>query len=244
LPAGLVNESFATCLSRVRQRIEAAAQRAGRDTDEVVLVAVTKTVAIERIYEAVEAGQSVFGENRVQEAAGKVAALQEQHPEVHWHLIGHLQTNKAKAAADLFSLIESVDSQKLAARLDGYAAGLGKPLSVLLEVNVAGEPSKSGFSPEALGSCISDLLALPNLELRGLMMIAPPVSDPEEVRWVFRSLRRLRDHLRDRFDTPGFTELSMGMTDDFEVAVEEGATMVRIGRALFGERPPPRRHRL
>ena len=203
----------------------------------MTLVAVTKTFPVEAIRSAAAAGQRVFGENRVQEGVAKIFKLRDELPEVQWHLIGHLQTNKVKAAVQVFSLIESVDSLRLASRLDRYAGAAGKRLPILLEVNVAGEASKSGFAPDGLPLVVGQILGLPNLEVSGLMTVAPLVSDPEDARWVFRSLRALRERLRAQFPLEEFPELSMGMSDDFEVAVEEGATMVRIGRALFGERP-------
>jgi pyridoxal phosphate enzyme (YggS family) len=220
-------------LAAVRASIERARLAAGR-TDEVLLVAVTKTVGPDAVREAYQAGQRVFGENRVQEGREKIAALSGEMADACWHLIGHLQTNKARQAAGSFALIESVDSIRLAARLDQVAGPSSVP--VLLEVNVAGEESKSGFQSEELRGAMAELRSMEHLELRGLMTVAPLVADPEEVRPVFRRLRELRDELRDEFDLRGFDQLSMGMTNDFPVAVEEGATMVRVGRALFGER--------
>jgi hypothetical protein len=171
------------------------------------------------------AGIAHVGENRVQEAAAKILAL--RGLPVTWHLVGHLQTNKAKTALELFDIIHSVDSLHLAEVLSHRAE---RPLPVLLEVNVTGEVSKFGFSPDDVAAAAQAIPRLPHVDLRGLMTVAPFVSDPETVRPVFRELRRLRDAL-------GLRELSMGMTDDFEVAIEEGATLVRIGRAIFGERP-------
>jgi pyridoxal phosphate enzyme (YggS family) len=222
-------------LEEARAMIREATRRADRP-DEVKLVAVTKTVAPELVLEAYAAGQYIFGENRVQEAVEKIETLVPSMPDAVWHLIGHLQTNKAKQAVLHFPVIESVDSVKLAARLDGYAAGLGRRLEILLEVNVAGEASKSGFSLETLRRSLPDLMQLQQLDLRGLMTIAPLTSHPEEVRWVFRALRHARDELRETYSLTRLDELSMGMSGDFPVAIEEGATIVRIGRALFGER--------
>ncbi|MBV9282269.1 MAG: YggS family pyridoxal phosphate-dependent enzyme [Chloroflexi bacterium] len=214
-----------------------AAERAKRLPDEVSLVAVTKTVPAAAIREAARAGQGTFGENRVQEAEVKIGEIRSELPDLRWHLIGHLQTNKARPAVQLFSLIESVDSVRLARRLDASAAAAGLRVAVLLEVNVAAEGSKSGFLREDLRGALADIFRLTHLEVRGLMTIAPLVDDAEEVRWVFRALRELRDELRERYGAPGMRELSMGMSNDFPVAIEEGATMVRVGRALFGERP-------
>jgi pyridoxal phosphate enzyme (YggS family) len=224
-------------LARVRQAIDEAAERAGRP-GAVTLVAVTKTMSPERVREAWAAGQRVFGENRVQEGTEKIAVLAEEMPAASWHLIGHLQSNKARSAVMAFSLIESVDSVRLARKLNDLAGLQGRRLPVLLEVNVGGEASKSGVATEEVWQAFPQLLELANLEVRGLMTVAPLVGNPEEVRPVFRRLRELRDGLRERFQADDCHELSMGMSDDFGVAIEEGATMVRIGRAIFGERPP------
>ena len=216
-------------LVRLRRRVARAAERAGRSPAEVTIVAVSKSLPASAIEEAAAAGIAHIGENRVQEAAAKLPSL--RHLPVTWHLVGHLQTNKTKTALDLFDIIHSVDSLRLAEVLSHRPPEAGA-LPVLLEVNVAGEPSKFGFSPQQALQAAEAIARLPHLEVRGLMTVAPLVSDPEEVRLVFRDLRRLRDAL-------GLAELSMGMTDDFEVAIEEGATLVRIGRAIFGERQTP-----
>jgi pyridoxal phosphate enzyme (YggS family) len=224
-----------TRLSAIREAIDRASAAAGR-TDVVTLVAVSKTVDGERILEAYAAGQRVFGENRVQEGAAKIERLRSTAPGAHWHLLGHLQTNKVRPAVEHFSFVESVDSLRIADKLNAAAEAIGQRLPVLLEVNVGGEESKGGFEIDLFRASIPHLIRLPNLELRGLMTVAPLASDPEDVSWVFRRLRELRDGVRDRFELPRFTDLSMGMTNDFEVAVREGATMVRIGRAIFGDR--------
>lgn len=213
-------------LARLRERIAAACERADRSPNEVTLVGVSKGFPAEAVAEAVVAGLQEVGENRVQEAAGKIEALAAMGLRPHWHLVGHLQTNKAKTASDLFAIIHSVDSLRLAQELSRRAH---RPVAILLEVNVAQEASKFGFAPGELSSASSAIAALPNLDVRGLMTVAPLADDPETLRPVFRQLRELRDSL-------GLRELSMGMTDDFEVAIEEGATMVRIGRAIFGPR--------
>jgi pyridoxal phosphate enzyme (YggS family) len=213
----------------VRQRIERACRRAGRAPDGVTLVAVTKTVAPPAIAAAFAAGISHFGENRVQEAVAKIQQLSDLTPRPTWHMVGHLQTNKAKTAVEIFDLVHSVDSVRLAEALNQRTR---KTLPVLLEVNVADEDSKSGFSMADVTSALKELSTLPRLVIKGLMTVAPLVDDPEQVRPVFRRLCSLRDSLR-------LEHLSMGMTDDFEVAIEEGATMVRIGRAIFGERRTP-----
>jgi pyridoxal phosphate enzyme (YggS family) len=206
----------------------------------VTLVAVTKTVPVEVIREAIALGHRAFGENRVQEAVPKIDELSFEAPDIRWHLVGHLQTNKAKLAAERFSMVESVDSVRLASRLDAHAASLGRRLPALLEVNIAGEQSKWGFCPQEVGTAATEISQLPHLNIRGLMTVAPMVSHAEDVRWVFRALRQLRDGLRERTPSLQLPELSMGMSHDFEVALEEGATIVRIGRALFGERLPAR----
>ena len=216
------------------ERIAGAAQRAGRDPAEVELVAVSKTVAVDRLKSAVEAGLTVLGENRVQEAESKVADL----PGVAWHLVGPLQSNKARRAVALFSVIETVDSVDLARRIDGIAGRDGRaPYPVLLQVNVDRDAAKSGFDPDRLASATSELDGLPNLDYRGLMTVGRLVANPQEARPTFVALRRLAQGLRERWPRLG-RDLSMGMTDDFEIAGEEGATIVRIGRALFGDRPP------
>jgi pyridoxal phosphate enzyme (YggS family) len=216
--------TIAERVAHVRQQVERAAERAGRSPADVTIVAVSKGFPPSAIDEAMVAGITDIGENRIQEAAAKIAEL--RGLPVTWHLVGHLQTNKAKTALELFDIIHSVDSLHLAEVLSHRAQ---RPLPVLLEVNVTGEASKFGFPPDEVAAAAQTIARLPRLDLRGLMTVAPFVSDPETVRPVFRELRRLRDAL-------GLVELSMGMTDDFEVAIEEGATLVRIGRAIFGER--------
>jgi len=226
-------------LEIINQRIAAACQRAGRDFFEVTLVAVSKTVEPALIRQAIEAGVRVLGENRVQEAATKIPQLENAAAEnnVAWHLIGHLQSNKARRAVELFSAIQSVDSVKLAARLDAIAGELGKRLPVFLEINLGEEDSKAGISQSEVLSLCEQVSKLHHLELKGLMAVPPFLDDPEQVRPFFRRLRQLRDEAR-RAGIVGeqFKELSMGMSNDFEVAIEEGATYVRIGTALFGSR--------
>ena len=219
-------ETIAHRLKQVRLRIASACLRSGRSPDEVTLVAVCKGFAPAAIREAVAAGVRHLGENRVQEAEAKRPHLAELPPDVVWHMVGHLQTNKVKTALGLFDIIQSVDSLHLAETVSRRAP---RAVPVFLEVNVAGEPTKYGFSPQELPKAAEDIARLPNLDVRGLMTVAPFVADQNEVRPVFRRLREMACSL-------GLRELSMGMTDDFEVAVEEGATHVRIGRAIFGER--------
>lgn len=213
-------------VERVRKRIARACQRAGRDPGSVTLVAVSKGQPVEAIRAAYAAGLRHFGENRIQEAVPKIEAAKAAGIEAAWHLVGHLQSNKAKAAAPAFDVIHSVDSPKLLSRLDAAAPA---PRALLLQVNVAAEPQKQGAAPGEVETLVEAAREAANLRLRGLMTIAPMVADPEDVRPVFRDLRELAE----RF---ALTELSMGMTDDFEVAIEEGATLVRVGRAIFGER--------
>ena len=210
----------------VRARIAAAAGRAGRRTEEVTLVAVSKTVPPERVDEALALGITTFGESKVQEAKAKIPLVSSR---ARWHMVGHLQTNKARDAVALFELIHSVDSLKLAAELNQWAPRAGRSLPVLLEVNVAGEASKFGIKPEDLTAALRQIVNLSRLEVRGLMTLAPFTENAEAARPHFRRLRELRDSL-------GLRELSMGMSHDFEVAIQEGATIVRIGTALFGER--------
>jgi len=225
--------ALAAARESVLARIGAACARAGRNSDTVTLVAVSKTVAPERLRAAVAAGHDVLGENRVQEATAKIPLV----PGPRWHLVGPLQANKARPALELFDLLEAVDSLELARRLDRIAGEVrpGRPMPVLLQANVDDDPAKAGFDPVAAAAALPEILALPNLDVRGLMTIGRQVAGPEEARPTFAALRSLGAELRARWPALG-PELSMGMTDDFEVAVEEGATFVRVGRALFGER--------
>ena len=224
-------------IAAVQERVAAAARRAGRDPAEVTLVAVSKTHSPEEVAAAYAAGLRVFGENRVEEAApktGEVARLVAPAEPPAWHLIGHLQSRKAEDVLPWASMVHSVDSVKLAQRLSRFMTT--KKLPILLEVNVSGEASKYGFEPEGLPAAVETIVALPGLALQGLMTVAPIAADPEDVRSVFAALRALRDELSHSYPTLDWRHLSMGMTDDFEVAIEEGATLVRVGRAIFGER--------
>jgi pyridoxal phosphate enzyme (YggS family) len=229
--------SIAQNLALVRDRIAAAARRAGRQPEDIALMAVSKTFPVERIREAYDAGLRLFGENRVQEFAAKAGALRDLH-NAEWHLIGHLQSNKAAKAVELFAAVDSVDSLRLAQKLNASAQQLGKKLKVLIEINVGGEAAKSGVAPESreLEELLSVAPELEHLEFRGLMTIPPFNDDPQEARPYFRKLRDLRDQIGRGL--PGFNmrELSMGMSHDFEVAIEEGSTCVRVGTAIFGER--------
>lgn len=222
----------------VRERIEAAARRAGRNPADITLMAVSKTFPADSIREAYAAGIRVFGENRVQEFAGKAGALGDLK-NAEWHLIGHLQSNKAAKAAELFSAVDSVDSVKLAEKLNAAAEAAGKTLPVLIEINVGGEDAKSGAAPAA-DELERILLAAPrwkNLAIRGLMTVPPYSDDPEGARPYFRQLREIRDRIAARsLPAVSMDVLSMGMSHDFEVSIEEGATCVRVGTSIFGER--------
>lgn len=219
-------------IQAVRERIAQAAARAGRKPEDVLLVAVTKNASVDQIREAVDAGVRSFGENRIQDAADKIPALGEG---LDWHLIGHLQTNKAKRALELFGTIQSVDSARLAQKLDAEAAALGRAnVPVFLEVNVSGEPQKYGFSPADLYGAVDEVAALERLRIEGLMGIAPNDPDPQKRRAAFRQLRQLYGVVKSiRHERVQLRHLSMGMSDDFEAAVEEGSTLVRVGRAIF-----------
>ena len=213
-------------IEAVNLRIARACERVGRSPDSVTVVAVTKTVESSAVATAFKLGIRHFGENKVQEAERKIKQLTWLEPHPTWHLVGHLQTNKVKVASSLFDIIHSIDTVRLAEAISRHTEAT---LPILLEVNVSGEASKGGFSVDELETALEAISCLPRLEVKGLMTIAPMVGDAEEVRPVFKKLCSLRDSL-------GLEHLSMGMTDDFEVAVEEGATLVRIGRAIFGER--------
>jgi len=210
----------------LQTRIARACQRAGRTPDKVTLVAVSKTVQANAVEAAFNAGIRDFGESRVQEAKPKIEQLQHLKPNITWHMVGHLQTNKAKTAAAIFDIIHSVDSLNLAETLNNCSP---KRLPILIQVNVSAEATKGGFMMSEVEEAMKQMRRLPNLDIQGLMTIAPWVENAEEVRPLFHQLRQLRDAL-------GLKHLSMGMSDDFEVAIEEGTTLVRIGRAIFGER--------
>jgi pyridoxal phosphate enzyme (YggS family) len=224
-------------LMRVREQIAHAAAKAGSVADEVALVAITKTHPADKVREAIEAGQTLFGESRVQEARAKIPELPSN---LRWHFVGHLQKNKIRHALPLFELIHGVDSLALAQDMNRIAEEEGMHPRVLLEVNVTGEGSKFGFSSDKLREQMEELLALPRLSILGLMTIPPLAEEAEASRKYFVRLRELRDRLQTDFRVD-LAQLSMGMTQDFSVAVEEGATLVRVGTAIFGERSKPRR---
>ncbi|MBV9229657.1 MAG: YggS family pyridoxal phosphate-dependent enzyme [Chloroflexi bacterium] len=227
-------ERLAANIAAIRRNIADAAQRAGRSPDEVTLIAVSKTKPVELVKLAYNLGVTDFGENRVQEALPKIAEFRPQG--LHWHMIGHLQSNKASKVVNAFDSVQSVDSLHLAQILNRHATERATRLPVLLEVNIASEESKEGLTASEAAAVARQIAALPHLEVQGLMTVAPLVNNPEEVRPVFRALRDLRDRLRVEVPECSWHHLSMGMTDDYSVAIEEGATIVRIGRAIFGER--------
>jgi pyridoxal phosphate enzyme (YggS family) len=223
---------IAVRLASVRERIAAACERSGRDPRSVGLVAVSKTVPAAAIADAIAAGQTVFGENRVQEALAKMSATS---PDATWHLVGHLQKNKARQAAGAFALIHGIDDRELAVELDRRAQTKAIRQPVLVQANLAGESTKSGADEEGLMPLLASVAGMSHLDLRGLMIIPPAAADPEASRPWFRRLSELRERAVAHLGRP-LPELSMGMTDDFEVAIEEGATLIRVGRAIFGER--------
>jgi hypothetical protein len=224
--------SIAENLDRVREQIADAAAKSGRSINEIELVAITKTHPTEKVREAFEAGQTLFGESRVQEARAKIAELPSS---LRWHFVGHLQKNKIRHALPLFEMIHSIDSLALAHDMNRIAEEEGIHSRVLLEVNVAGEGTKFGFAPEKLRAEMESLLALPRLLIEGLMCIPPIARQAEASRKYFVQLRGLRDSTEEQFNVK-LPQLSMGMTDDYAIAVEQGATLVRVGTAIFGER--------
>jgi pyridoxal phosphate enzyme (YggS family) len=233
--------TIASNLATIRERVASAARRAGRNPGDVALMAVSKTQPAANIIEAYEAGQRLFGENRVQEFADKFSQLAELH-DASFHMIGHLQSNKTAKAAEIFHAVDSIDSAKLAQRLNDAAQKLGKTLDILIEINIGGEEAKSGIAPDdpELESILTQAPIWPHLHIRGLMTVPPFTDDPEGTRPYFRKLRGLRDQLASRqLPSVNLGALSMGMSHDFEVAIEEGSTCVRIGTAIFGTRPKP-----
>jgi PLP dependent protein len=228
--------SIAANLERVREQIASAAANAGRSADDVELVAITKTHPAEKVREAIQAGQTLFGESRVQEARAKIPELLSN---IRWHFVGHLQKNKVRQALPLFEMLHSVDSLALAQDINRIAQEEGLYPRVLLEVNVAGEGSKLGFEPNRLPEQMETLLALPRLSIEGLMCIPPLAVESENSRRFFVQVRELRDSLEKEFNAK-LPRLSMGMTQDFSIGIEEGATLVRVGTAIFGERSKKR----
>ena len=234
---GITSEAIALRVRAILAKIERAAARAGRTPASIRLVAATKSVSVQRIGEAVEAGVRLLGESRLQEALPKIEAIGARDG-VSWHFIGRLQRRKVRSAVGLFAMIHSVDSLDLAMEIDRRAAAAGIRQAVLLEVNVGGEPSKAGFTPSGVAEAVQGLDALAHLEVKGLMAIPPPAEHPEAARPYFRQVRQLAHVLAGQgLQRVRMDELSMGMSQDYEVAVEEGATLVRIGTAIFGMRP-------
>jgi pyridoxal phosphate enzyme (YggS family) len=224
--------SLAENLDSIQQRIRAACERAGRNPESVTLLAVTKGQPPEVVSEAGKLGVTFFGENKIQEAKAKIPLCSGK---LRWHFIGHLQTNKCRDAVELFEMIHSVDSLHVAQEISKRAEQAGKRMPILLEVNLAGEASKFGYRPEKLEAELSQLNALPRVEIHGLMTVPPWTSNAENVRPIFRQMRKIKERAEQELGAP-LPHLSMGMTGDFEVAIEEGATFVRIGTALFGPR--------
>ena len=224
--------SIAENLERVREQIASAAAKSGRSADDIQLVAITKTHSAEKVREAIEAGQTLFGESRVQEARAKIPELPSN---ISWHFVGHLQKNKVRQALPLFGMIHSIDSLALAEDVNRIAEEVGLYPPVLLEVNVAGEGSKFGFAPDQLRGQMDALLALARISIEGLMCIPPLAVESENSREFFVQVRELRDSLEKEFSV-NLPQLSMGMTQDFPIGIEEGATLVRVGTAIFGER--------
>lgn len=241
LPRGLAGHmmeaTIAERIAEVKRRIANAAERTGRNADDVCLVAVSKTKPIEAIVEAHRAGQRDFGENRLEELWEKVA-LARRHglEDIRWHMIGSIQSRKTPLTIGPFVLVHSVDRVKIANRMNRDAAEADKTMDILLEVNVSGEESKHGFSPASIVQDIGAIVELPRINIQGLMTMAPIADDPEEVRPIFRTLRELYNELAAEFPQADWRHISMGMTQDYEVAVEEGATIVRVGSAIFGAR--------
>ncbi len=227
-----MNALLENSLAILKNRITEATKRSGRSVSEIELVVVSKGQPVEKIRELVDAGNMLFGESRLQEATSKIEMLPTR---LRWHYIGHLQSNKVRKVLPLFELIHSIDNEDVAFTIDRIAAEIGLFPRVLLEVNVSGEGTKHGFSPEALKASLEKLLRLPRLQVEGLMTMAPLSSDPETARPYFARLRELRNALAASSGVP-LTTLSMGMSGDYEVAIEEGATLVRVGSALFGKK--------
>ena len=223
-------------LTIIEERIANAASKAGRNAQDIKLIAVSKTVDAERIKQAIEAGATILGENYIQEARNKIKEIGQG---ARWDFIGHLQSNKAKYAVDLFEMIHSVDRLSLAQEINRVAEKKGKKVRILVQVNISGEETKSGINPQKVRTLIGEIASMSNLSLEGLMTMPPYFDDPEKARLYFTALRELRyTLLQESIGGVNLQELSMGMSGDFEVAIEEGATMVRIGTAIFGERPP------
>lgn len=222
-------------LKRVNERIDSAAQRSGRDVREISLVVVSKTWPVDVVQHVIDAGIKDLGENKIQEAIPKIEHFETGAPDLNWHMVGHLQSNKAKLAATKFALIQSVDSLKLAGKISNVAVQMEKTVDFLIEVNVSGEISKFGIQPDELPRFVDEIQEMPNIHCRGMMTIGPLTTDVRRIRQAFGAMWKYFRNIQDR-KYPGFDILSMGMTDDYEIAIEEGSTMLRLGRAIFGPR--------
>jgi hypothetical protein len=230
-----MHSTVRTNIDRIRENIVETAIKCGRNPSDIRLMAVSKTVDDDRLAEAIKAGVDMIGENYVQEAKRKIEKMGRN---AEWHMIGHLQTNKAKYAVRLFDMIQSVDRRELAIELDRRSFALGKIMKILIEINMSGEKTKSGVSRNDVITLVQEVALLKNLSIQGLMTVPPWFDDPQEARPYFASLRELKDKIaHKRIPNVGMKELSMGMSADYQVAIEEGATIVRIGRSIFGERP-------
>jgi pyridoxal phosphate enzyme (YggS family) len=226
--------TIGTNFNKVKERITQAALRAGRNPQDIQLVAVSKTMSAETVRQAIQAGATILGENYVQEARKKIEEIGHIP---RWDFIGHLQSNKAKYVVDLFDIIHSVDRLSLAKEINKLAAKQGKTMRIFVQVNISGEEAKSGIEPEEVNTLVQEIVSLPSLSVEGLMTMPPLFDDPEKARPYFIALRKLRDTLgSDLCEHTDLKELSMGMSADFEVAIEEGSTLVRVGTAIFGER--------
>jgi len=220
-------------LNRVKERINSTAVSSGRDPQDITLIVISKTRAADIVNVAIDCGVRHFGENKIQEAVPKINDLNKQHSDLTWHMVGHLQTNKAKIAVMNFDMIQSVDSIKLARKISGIAQQIQKNVDILIEVNISGEESKYGINPDDVGQINGEIASLPNINVRGLMTIGPLTSDVVDIRNAFRRMRKIFENLQVHQNNV-FNVLSMGMTDDYEIAIQEGSTMIRLGRAIFG----------
>ncbi len=222
-------------LSKVKERINSIAVGSGRDPHDITLIVISKTRSADIVNMAIDCGIRHFGENKIQEAVPKINDLNKRHSDLKWHMVGHLQTNKAKIAIMNFDMIQSVDSIKLARKISSIAQQLQKNVDILIEVNISGEESKYGINPDDVEQINGEIASLPNINVRGLMTIGPLTSDVADIRNAFRRMRRIFKDMQDS-EKDDFNILSMGMTDDYEIAIQEGSTMIRLGRAIFGPR--------
>ncbi|MCK4641919.1 MAG: YggS family pyridoxal phosphate-dependent enzyme [Candidatus Marinimicrobia bacterium] len=222
-------------LSKVKERINSIAVGSGRDPHDITLIVISKTRSADIVNMAIDCGIRHFGENKIQEAVPKINDLNKRHSDLTWHMVGHLQTNKAKTAVVNFDMIQSVDSIKLARKISSIAQQLQKNVDILIEVNISGEESKYGINPDDVEQINGEIASLPNINVRGLMTIGPLTSDVADIRNAFRRMRRIFKDMQDS-EKDDFNILSMGMTDDYEIAIQEGSTMIRLGRAIFGPR--------